>query len=648
MWLVRASLLTPAVLRRWLKTPELDIVRTRMPDWLSIHEPVLVNTIGHCAGVVIFGILLYFFFVNWRRTREKRSTLPTLAAILALLWNLGSLVALATGPRVGIVADVIVAASFSVLSLLPAVLLHISLESRRRALWFSGYMLSLIAVALHVGDLLTQAPRFHYAALLLVTLGFMGLTAISVFLELRERNRAAGSRLAGAMALFLFAISFVHFGSEHAQHAWSGEIAFHHAGLPLALLVILQDYRFLLLDAFLRFVVNASLAGAALLLSIRVLQSPDLSVQLQNPFEAGLLFVTACLLLTLFVYLRNRTQTFLTHAIFLRSSIDGAVQELQQLSRASHSETEYLSCATEVIARSLRSSRFEVTTDRPTSNQEISVPVAIVDRKRWSVPLWVHAIVPLRFARGDAKYILLGARDGGRRYLSEDSGVLARLGGSVIEQVEQLRNIQMQHLVSQAELKALQAQINPHFLFNSLNTLYGTIDRSNAEARRLVLNLSDVFRYLLRADRTFIEIEEELRIVRAYLEIEELRLGPKLQTELDIDDSARHATLPMLSIQPLVENAVKHGIASSMSRGFVRVTIRTHAEGISVEVANSGECDTRTLTIPGNGIGLANVRRRLALCYGDQTRFEAHAVNGITTVGFRLPMQPSPEIAVVV
>lgn len=619
-----------------------------MPDWLSIHEPVLVNTIGHCAGVVIFGILLYFFFVNWRRTREKRSTLPTLAAILAMLWNLGSLVALATGPSGGIVADVIVAASFSVLSLLPAVLLHISLQSRHRALWVSGYFLSLIAVALHISDLLTQAPRFHYAALLLVTLGFMGLTVISVFLELREKNRAAGSRLAGAMALFLFAISFVHFGSEHAQHAWSGEIAFHHAGLPLALLVILQDYRFLLLDAFLRFVVNASLAGAALLLAIRAVQSRDLSLHLQDPFEAGLLFVSACLLLTLFVYIRNRTQALLTRAIFLRSNIDGALRELQQLSRASHSEIEYLSSAAEVIARFLRTTRFELTAKYPTGNHEVAAPVAIIDPENRRVPSWVQAVVPLRFARGDSRYILLGPRDGGRRYLSEDFGVLVRLGAAVIEQLEQLRNLQMQTLVSQAELKALQAQINPHFLFNSLNTLYGTIDRSNAEARRLVLNLSDVFRFLLRADRTFIEIEEEVKIVRAYLEIEELRLGPKLQTEVDIDNSALHASIPLLSIQPLVENAVKHGVASRMNRGFVRVTIRADAEGISVQVANSGECDTRTLTNSSNGIGLANVRRRLALCYGEQTRFEAHVANGITTVGFRLPMKSSLEMAAAV
>jgi hypothetical protein len=618
-----------------------------MPDWLSIHEPVLVNTIGHCGGAVIFGILLYFFLLNWRRTREKRSSLPALAAILAMLWNLGSLVALASGPDSGMVADVIVAASFSVLSLLPAVLLHISLGSRHRVLWVSGYLLSSIAVMLHIGDLLTQAPRFHYAALLLVTLGFSALTAISVVVDLREKNPAAGSRLAGAMALFLFAISFVHFGADHGQHAWSGEIAFHHAGIPLALFVILQDYRFLLLDAFLRFIVNASLTVGALLLAIRAVESGDLSRHLDKPFDAGLLFVSACLLLTLFVYIRNQTQAFLTRTIFLRSNIDAALGELQLLARASKNEQEYMRNAAGVIAGFLRTSRFELTAERPLRH-EIATPMAVADTERRRVPHWVQAVVPLRFGRGDAGYILLGPRDGGRRYLSEDFGVLVRLAAAVVEQVEQLRSAQMQNLVSQAELKALQSQINPHFLFNSLNTLYGTIDRSNTEARRLVLNLADVFRYLLRSGNTYIEIEEELKIVRAYLEIEELRLGPKLRTEMDVDSSVLHATIPLLSIQPIVENAVKHGVASRVNNGFIRLTIRADADGISVQVANSGECDTRTLTGSGDGIGLANVRRRLTLCYGDQSRFEVHAANGVTTVGFMLPLKPSLEMAAAV
>ena len=128
-------------------------------------------------------------------------------------------------------------------------------------------------------------------------------------------------------------------------------------------------------------------------------------------------------------------------------------------------------------------------------------PVAVLDPTNWKLPLWVEAIIPLRLAQGDGTFLLLGSRKGGRRYLSEDFAILGRLGATVVEHVEQIRSLQMQQLVSQAELRALQAQINPHFLFNSLNTLYGTITRSNSEARRLVLNLANVFRYFLQTDR---------------------------------------------------------------------------------------------------------------------------------------------------
>jgi two-component system, LytTR family, sensor kinase len=596
-----------------------------MPDWLSIHEPVLVNTIGHCAGALLFGMLLYFFLLNWRQQRQEQSKLAALAAALAFLWNVGSLVALGVGQQGGMAADVIVAASFSVLSLLPAVLLHISLGSHNRVLWFSGYLLGFAAVALHVADLLTGSSRLHFAALLVVTVGFSVLTAISVFLEIRNKNGAATSRLAGAMVLFLFAISFAHFSAEQAPQAWSKEIALHHAGIPLALFVLLQNYRFLLLDAFLRFVVNATLAAAAVLATIRVVESVHFSVSLRQPFDAGLLFVGACLMLALFVYVRNRVQGWLTQVIFLRSNVDDALRELLELVRATRNEEQYLAGAAEVIAAFIRTSRCELSgLLRPEAGD-----------------VWVQAVVPFRFSRGDAFYLLLGPRDGARRYLSEDVAVLARLGATVVEHVEQLRGVQMQGLVSQAELKALQAQINPHFLFNSLNTLYGTIDRSNVEARRLVLNLADVFRYLLRSDRTLIEIDEELRIVRAYLEIEQLRLGSKLRTEINVDEVAFRASIPLLSVQPLVENAVKHGVAPRTGAGFVRLDITMRHDVLTVTVSNSGECDASLLkAAPADGgIGLANVRRRLELCYGEQSSFVAAVADGVTTVGFLLPLR---------
>src|SRR5664279_3195397 len=108
---------------------------------------------------------------------------------------------------------------------------------------------------------------------------------------------------------------------------------------------------------------------------------------------------------------------------------------------------------------------------------------------------------------------------GGRRYWSEDLEDMRRLGAALVEQVERFRAEELKRLVSQAELRALQAQINPHFLFNAFNTLYGTIDRGSREARRMVLNLADIFRYFLQSHRTVIPLSEELRIVRDNLEI---------------------------------------------------------------------------------------------------------------------------------
>jgi hypothetical protein len=610
-----------------------------MPDRLSIHAPLLVNTIGHCAGAIVFGILLHLFLLDWRRATVEKSVLPGIAAGLGLLWNVGSLIGMATAPDGGPIADTIVAGSFSVLSLLPAVLLHISLRSRHSALWLAGYAVSFAAVLLHIGDLITTAPRFHYAAILLVTVGFGVLTTISVVQEaLKGPKDGSGPRLAGAMVLFLFAMSFVHFESGHNVKAWSGEAALHHAGIPLALFVLLQDYRFLLLDAFIRFVVNGMLAALAVWAAFQAeAKFALLAHARQDPFSAGVIFTGACLALSVFAYLRSHGQRFLTRVVFLRAHSDQPVSELRTLAAGTNGEAEYIEGAARVIAGFLSARRFELMPARPAATPELAI--AVLNPAVFGVAPWVQALAPLRFSRGDAHLLALGSRTGRRRYLSEDIEVLERLSAVVCEQVERIRNSEMQNLVSQAELRALQAQINPHFLFNALNTLYGTISRDNVTARNLVLNLSGLFRYSFTQNRGLIPIEEELVIVRAYLEIEELRLGPKLRSEIEVDDEALAAEVPVLSIQPLVENAIKHGVALRQSPGFVRIQIRKHGERVAVEISNSGAYrEQADMTKAENsGVGLANVRRRLALCYGDESNLEISGSSDVTTVRFSVP-----------
>jgi two-component system LytT family sensor kinase len=622
------------------------IVVSRMPDRLSLHAPVLVNTIGHCAGAIAFGLLLYLFLLDWRRaTTGERSLLPSIAAGLAFLWNMGSLIGMATAPSGDPIADVIIAGSFSVLSLLPAVLLHISLQSRPRFLWITGYAIGAVAVVLHVGDLITTAPRFHYAAILLVTIGFAVLTAVSVAQEtFTGPHDGGGKRLAGAMVLFLFAISFVHFESAHDIKAWSGEAALHHAGIPLALFVLLQDYRFLLLDAFIRFLLNGILAAFAVWISFLAETKLKLFAHAsRDPFHAGLLFTGACLVLIVFAHLRVRAQRFLTHAVFLRPSPEKTASKLREIASEVHSESDYLPAAAKLIAEFLSARRFEMAVE--TSNS-LSVPekaVAVPDSARnRRVQNWVQAMAPLRFSRGDANVLLLGSRRGGRRYLSEDLEMLERLTTIVSEQIERIRSSEMQALVSQAELRALQAQINPHFFFNALNTLYGVISRDNSAARQLVLNLSGLFRYSFAVNSGLSSLAEEIRIVRAYLEIEELRLGSKLRAQFDIDESVLSSEVPVLSIQPLVENAVKHGVACRQGDGFVRLSIRKHADSVMVAVSNSGAFDDSAKDSGGHGVGMANVRRRLALRYGKTGDLEISTDNEVTTVRFLLPVTKRP------
>jgi two-component system LytT family sensor kinase len=612
------------------------IVIVEMPDRLSLHAPILVNTIGHCAGAIAFGILLYLLLLDWRRATSDRSLLPSIAACLAFLWNMGSLIGMATAPSGDPVADVIIAGSFSVLSLLPAVLLHISLTSRPRFLWIAGYAVSGIAVVLHVGDLITAAPRFHYAAILLVTIGFAVLTTASVIQEaITGPHNGSGKRLAGAMVLFLFAISFVHFESAHDIKAWSGEAALHHAGIPLALFVLLQDYRFLLLDAFIRFLVNGTLAALAAWIAIKAeAQLGLVALASHDPFYAGIIFTAACLLLSAFAYLRVRAQRLLTHAVFLRSHPERIAARLREIGAGVHSEHEYLVAAAKAIAEFLSSRRVEISLTSSLPERA----TAILDHTGESLPKWVQASVPLRFSRGDAHLLLLGSRRGGRRYLSEDLETLDRLAAIVTEQVERMRNSEMETLVSQAELRALQAQINPHFFFNALNTLYGTIARENSAARRLVLNLAGLFRYSFAVKTGLSPLAEEIKIVRAYLEIEELRLGSKLRTEFDIDDSLLEAEVPVLSIQPLVENAVKHGVAGRQGDGFVRLSIGKQGDSILVSVSNSGTFRESGGDKSGHGIGMANVRRRLTLCYGVGRDLEISTADGATTVQFLLPL----------
>jgi hypothetical protein len=590
-----------------------------------VNESLLVNTLGHSAGVLIFGIFLYLLIQDRPRQHRPGGTKPVVAAALAIVWNLASLFALWPGSGEGLTQDVAVAVGFSVLSLLPAVLFDLCLEGGNRTLVRLGYALSAIAVALHVAELFVRGDQFHRLGLILITAGFGLLTLIAAVPSvLRPSPRGTTSRLVGTMLLFLLAMSFVHFRGEHINQIWSQELAFHHAAIPLALLILLQDYRFVLLDAFVRFLANVFLAAIFVFAGVALWRT-DLAPGRAQPFEQALLLMGACLLLIAFALARSWLQKSLTGLVFRRADEAALIAGLKAPVR---DEEEYLQRAAALVGQHVGASASL----SDSSPGDLARPALVSELSQG-----IEVVVPLRITR-KPRSLLLGRRLGGRRYLSEDLMALGRAAIIIVDQIEQFREAELRRLVTLAELRALQSQIHPHFLFNALNALYGIIPREARSARETVLNLSDIFRYSLETGRMLRPLSDELRIIRAYLEVERLRLGDKLRVEIDVSREALEVHIPVLSIQPLVENAVKHGIAPNAEGGLVRVEVSSHDGAIRVVVRDSGPgfavaASTRT----GAGVGLDNVARRLDLCFGPEAALNVESDSTGTTASFQIP-----------
>jgi two-component system LytT family sensor kinase len=616
---------------------------------LNEHQPLIMNAVGHMAGAIVFAIFLVLAMRVGSGRRTRQSLLPVASAALALLWNAGSLAMLILPS--GTARWIVEAATVCGLSLLPAVLLHLSTDDKYPSIAAAGYVLSLSATAMHLAEGLLPGLALHKWALWTITFGFGSLTVIYAGVVLRQNRsaRARTSQILASMCLLLFAVTFSHFGAGHPPQAWK-ELVVHHVGIPVALLILLQDYRFVFLDAFVRFLANVILAATLSYTGIRLAAGLAPEKWTAQPLTDMIGVAALCGLLILFAYLRGIVQRMLTKAVFRAGSNELAAQELRSRGAETRDEDAFLQWASERLAAAARAEEFEIAgpgTRETYWIKDLDYPTladaepSLTHNVEWK---WAEAIVPIRLSQRDIRYLLLGRRRGGRRYLSEDLKSLNYLATVVAEEVERFRAAELQRLVSEAELRALHSQINPHFLFNALNTIYGIIPREATAARRTVLNLADIFRYFLQSDRVLIPLSEELKIVRSYLEIERLRLGPRLQTVIQVEKDAEQALIPILSVQPLVENAIKHGLAVRPDQGWLRLTATIGNEVLTIVVEDSGPGSSKHTAADepsGAGIGMANVTRRLRLCFGPSADLKMERCPSGTRVQFSVPVSES-------
>jgi two-component system LytT family sensor kinase len=591
-----------------------------MDDRASLHLPLLVNALGHLLGIVVFAAFLVLLHRGRRRSPSRDLRTTEAAALLALLWNAGSLAVLALSSLRAPGETATAALSFAALSLLPGVLLHLSLGQGRLLLRGLGYALSAAAVALHLTEAAGLSRGMHGAGLALITYGFGALAVIAAVSlgGARGRPRGAGMRALGAMGLFLFAMSFLHFGAGHGPEAWGHELIFHHAGIPLALLVLLQDHRFLLLDVFIRFLGGALLAGAAAAGVLALAESVGVvGFGAAGGFSQAMLIAALALAFLAFPYVVTRLRLWIEGAAFPRGDLTAAVAAVNRAIADAPTDAEAVESAAAIAGRYLGARRWGVQ-PKAASAVEPMRAQTLDDHP------WAEACAPIRAAAGETRLLLLGPREGGRRYLGADLESLDRFAAEIGESLERRGRDELQRLVVESELQALRAQINPHFLFNALNALYGVIPRSAEQARRTVMQLADVFRYSLTGKEQFVKLGEELAVVEAYLDIERLRMGARLHVELEVSEEAKRALIPALTIQPLVENAVKHGVNARAGGGHVGVTGAVEEGRLKVTVADDGP-GFGAPSDGGNGHGLENVRRRLRLCYGDAARLEVES-----------------------
>lgn len=332
----------------------------------------------------------------------------------------------------------------------------------------------------------------------------------------------------------------------------------------------------------------------------------------------GAAVLTGCAIF-LYAYLGRWTDILVERGIFGKRDTQLAIREFRDRLGLLESKAIILS-ATQALAvevLGMKPDEVSVRTFEP-DREDTSVSVPILERRGN-----LHLAVPLTGNRRT----LLTAEINSLREIALHAG---RRIDDLDREEERMESIRLESRLSrqlvEAELRALRAQINPHFLFNSLNTIAALISLEPTKAEKFTVRLAKVFRYvLLHADQPLSAIDEEMDFLRSYLEIEQIRFGERLLIEFDVENSIAHTAVPSLILQPLVENAIMHGIAPKVGKSRILVqakrldgSILLSVEDDGVGLFANGNQLGRSLSGAGwgAGVGLKNVCERLQTMYG--------------------------------
>jgi two-component system LytT family sensor kinase len=618
----------------------------------------LLNLVGLSTGVVLYTMLLAMVVRAGRAPGSRFDPLLLATAVLGLIWNLCALPAYEL-PKVGIEGPFtfLIAAGFSALGFLPAVVVQSVLRDERdsvrvrgwpkQAVAIAAYTVSATAAALHARAVWVGDPLPSPFGMRLLTYGFIALV---IPLAAVTRRQPGSRRALWAAALSIFAVSALHLSQLHrGDGSWPVELLGHHASLPLALAILYQDFPFALADIFLkRALTLVALISAALLsvAAIGVIHSPELP--LRDPRDVGILVTLWVATALLYPTMRDAISWFVDTVLLdrpnyarLRLDIGGRVQQHEDVGGLLDEV-----CAQLAPALSARMVQWR--------EQPLPLPAPI---DTTSPAGTVTAAVDVPVAEPPHYVLEVSGLIGGRRLLSDDHEALdaiAALAGRRIDAIRltherfarELREQEIGKLASEAELRALRAQINPHFLFNALTTIGYLIQTAPPRALETLMRLTALLRSVLRSEGEFTTLGRELELIESYLDIEHARFEQRLRVRLDVPVALRSLRVPPLVLQPVVENAVKHGIAPLQRGGELTLTARLESVGdvraLVLVVHDTGNGASALEWRAGReaGVGLSNVERRLACQYGDAASLTIESQPGAgTTVRISMPAE---------
>lgn len=598
---------------------------------------------------------------------EPADRIPLATAVLGVTWNLGALV-LYPMRDLGIVPQgaggpawllALGAVAFGALGFLPAVAVQAAAQPvarrARHALTGAAYALSAAAAALQLWGALDTRTIPARPALVLLTTGY---AAVLTLLALRLRRQPAGRAPLAAAALAAFAVTALHLSHHASDESVAAHLLGDHASIPLALVILYQDYRFAFADRFLkRALAGLVLVGLALAVHLLVLApvvAPRLAADPADPVGTALgVGVLAAALAA--APLGRRLVDALVDRLLLRRADYG---DLRRGLAAALGDAQTPTDVLDALAARLGSALAAgVVTwhEEPAAAGPTSATLVHADARGRA------ATVDLPVAEAPGYRLHVGELRAGRRLLSDDLALLEWTALQAARRVDlvrvahercerEARELEAVRLTTEAELKALRAQLNPHFLFNALTTIGYLVQTAPDRAVATLYELTGLLRAVLGSPAgDLVPLGDELAIVEAYLAIEGARFEERLRVAVDVDAAARAARVPSLLVQPLVENAVKHGVAPLKRGGEVRVWARVEpADGsggprlrVRVSDSGAGAAGAELARRRAAGFGLASVERRLERLYGAAASFafQSRAGHG-TTVEFTLPVTP--------